>query len=106
MVRSDRASPCGALLSHFDVLLGMNANPVLRDDEGSAYLAGHVTADATSDAIHRAQTGMIRYCCAMAPQARFFRSGDQHAAWCILMRVVTVCARDCTGAFAPALAIS
>jgi hypothetical protein len=41
----------------------------------------------------------------MASQARFFGPGDQHGARRILMRVVTVYARDLTRALTPALAV-
>ncbi len=105
MPGSNRRSPCRIMRRHFDLLPGVDANPVIRHDKRAAYLVRHMTPDAASDPIHRAQTRMIRYFRAMTSQTRCFGSGDEHRSGRIPMRVVTICARNLTRALTPALSI-
>src|ERR1700691_114251 len=105
MLGGNRSSPCRIMRSHFGLLLGLDANPVFRDDKRAARLVRHMASHATCDSIYRAQTRVLRYGRAMASQARFFGPGDQHTTRRVLVRVVTVCTRDLTPTLAPALAV-
>ena len=105
MFGSKRGSPRRIVLRHLGLLLGMDANPVIGQVKRAAYVFRQVTSDAAGFPIHRAQTRMLRYACAMASQARLFASGDHHGTGRIRVGVVTVCASDLTLALTPALAV-
>jgi hypothetical protein len=66
MLGSHRGSPCRIMRRYFDFLLDRDANPVLRYDKRAACLVLHMTVGTAFDPIHRAQTGMIRDCGAVA----------------------------------------
>ena len=84
----------------------MDTNPVVGQMKRAVDLFRQMTCDAAADPIHRAQTRMIRQRRAVASETRFFAPGDQHGGRRVLMRVVTVCTGDLTGALTPAFAVS
>src|SRR5215813_7780447 len=105
MLRRNLRSPIQIVGHDVDLLLGMDANPVIRHNKRATRLVRHVTSDAAFDAIYRAQSRVIRNCGAMASQTCLFGFGGQHERWRVAMRIMTVCARDRTRALTPTFAI-
>ena len=104
-LRRNLRSPSGIACGHFDLLLGMDANPVIRHDKRAACLVGHMTSGAAVDAIYRAQSRVIRHSGAMASQTRLFGFGGDHKRRRVPMRIVTISASELTSALAPTLGI-
>ncbi len=105
MLGNNRGSPCRIVRSYFDLLFGMNANPMIRHDERAANLVGHVTFNTARSLIYRTQAGAICYRHPMASQTCFFRPGHQLRMRRIPVRVVAVHARDLSAALAPAFIV-
>ncbi len=74
MPGSNRGSPCWIMRRHFDLLPGMDTNPVIRHDKRAAYLVRHMASDAARGPIHRAQTRMLRYGARYGIANTFFRT--------------------------------
>src|SRR4051812_9619891 len=85
----------------------MDTNPMIWDDKRrTAPALRHMTSNTTGCAVHRTDRRVTTHRLAVALQTGLFRPGDQHCPRRILVRIVTIHARDLSGSLPPTLAVA